>query len=280
MVDDAEVHVLRQEVFPDALGDVRVDLVLVEDARLFVFLEHGPVGVDAPDFDLGVAFLQVPADAADRAAGADADDEVRDSAVGLFPDFRPGLFVMRPGIGQVVVLVGFPGTCNLARQPGRHRIVRPRIRGIDVGRTDDDLGAECLQRVDLLLRLLISRREDASIALDDGHDGDAHAGAAGRAFDEGPARPEQARALRVLDHRDCDAIFDGIPRVERLELDQDFRVDDAAGDPVDSNHRSAADGVEDGITDFSHAASLMRLRKFSPRRGRGLTLVTCVAAIF
>ena len=51
VIDDAEVDVLRQEIFADALGAVRVDLAFVEDARLLVFLEHRPVGVDAPHLD-------------------------------------------------------------------------------------------------------------------------------------------------------------------------------------------------------------------------------------
>ena len=113
VIDDVEVDVLRQEVLADALGDVRVDLVLVEDAGLLVFLEHRPVGVDAPHLDRGIPFLQIAADAADRAAGADADDEVRDRAVGLLPDLRPGLLVVRRRVRQVVVLVRLPANSAL-----------------------------------------------------------------------------------------------------------------------------------------------------------------------
>ena len=88
VVDDAEVDVLRQEVLADAFGDVGVDLVLVEDPGLLVLLEHRAVGVDAPDLDRRVALLQIAAGAGDGAAGADADDEVGDPAVGLLPDLR------------------------------------------------------------------------------------------------------------------------------------------------------------------------------------------------
>ena len=51
VIDDREVDVLRQKVFADALGDVGIDLVLVELTGLFVLLEDRPVGVDAPDLD-------------------------------------------------------------------------------------------------------------------------------------------------------------------------------------------------------------------------------------
>src|SRR4029079_10085212 len=81
-VDHVEVDVPGQEVFPDALSDVRVDLVLVEDPRLFVFLEYRAVGIDDPNLDLRVALFQVPACARRGAAGPDADDQVSDAAVG------------------------------------------------------------------------------------------------------------------------------------------------------------------------------------------------------
>jgi hypothetical protein len=103
-----------QEVLADALRDVRVDLVLVEDARLLVLLEDRAVGVDAPDLDGRVALLEVAAGAADRAAGADADHEVRDAAVGLLPDLGAGLLVVRRGVRQVVVLVRLPRVRHLA----------------------------------------------------------------------------------------------------------------------------------------------------------------------
>ena len=37
----------------------------------------------------GLRLLQILRDAADRAAGADADDEMIDLAAGLFPDLGP-----------------------------------------------------------------------------------------------------------------------------------------------------------------------------------------------
>jgi hypothetical protein len=42
VIDHREVHVLRQEVLADALGDVGIDLVLVEDAGLLYFLKTEP----------------------------------------------------------------------------------------------------------------------------------------------------------------------------------------------------------------------------------------------
>ena len=117
MIDDVEVDVLREEVFADPLGDVRVDLVLVEHARLFVLLEHRSVRVDAPHLDLRVALFQIAPHPGHRPAGADADDEVIDLPLGLLPDFRPRLLVVRLRVRQVVVLVGLPRVRHFALEP-------------------------------------------------------------------------------------------------------------------------------------------------------------------
>jgi DNA-directed RNA polymerase subunit beta len=58
VIDDREVHILGQEILPDPLCDVWVDLVLVEDARLFVFLEHRAVRIDAPQLDGRILFFE------------------------------------------------------------------------------------------------------------------------------------------------------------------------------------------------------------------------------
>ena len=124
IIDDREVDVLRQEVLADAFGDVRVDLVLVEDPRLLVLLEHRPVSVDAPYLHRRLLLLEESAHAADGPAGADADHEVIDPAVGLIPDFGAGLLVMGHRVRRVVVLVRLPAVRCLALETGRHRIVR------------------------------------------------------------------------------------------------------------------------------------------------------------
>ncbi len=177
-------------------------------------------------------------------------DQVRDPAVGLLPDLRPGLLVVRLRVGQVVVLVRLPRVRHVALEARRHRVVRPRILGLDVGRADDHFGAERLQRVDLLLRLLVGRREDALVALDDGGHGEAHAGVAGGAFDDRAARLQLAGALGVLDHLDRHAVLDRVAGVEGLHLGVDGALDHAPGDVVDADQRRVADGVENVVADF------------------------------
>jgi hypothetical protein len=245
VIDDVEVDVLRQEVLADAFGDVRVDFVLVEDAGLFVLLEHRSVGVDPPHFDLRVAFLEITANAADRAAGAYANDEVGDPPVRLFPDLRSGLLVVRGGVRKVVVLVGFPGIRNFTLQPGGHRVIGARIFGIDVGRADDHLRAERLEGIDLLLGLLVGGRKDAAIALHHGGDGQPHSGVAGGPLDDRAARLQQTGPLGVFDHSHRHPVLDRVAGIEGFELCQHRSVDHTVGDSIDADHRRVADDIED-----------------------------------
>ena len=250
MIDAAEVDVARQEVLADAFGDVRVDFVFVEDAGLLVLLEHGAVRIDAPYLDRRILLLQELADAGDRASRADADHELRDRAVGLIPNLGTRLLVVSRRVRQVVVLVRLPRVGHFFFEARRHGIVGPWILGIDVGGTDDDLGAERLQRVDLLLGLLVGGREDALVAPDDGGDREAHAGVAGRSLDDRSAGFQQTGTLGVLDHLHRHAVLDRVAGVERLDLRQHRAFHDAFRQPIDADHRRVADRVEHGVADL------------------------------
>ena len=252
MIDDVEIHVLREKVLTDPFGDVRVDLVFVEDARFFVLLEHRSVRIDAPHLDFRVALLEIAADAGRRPAGPHSHDELGDASAGLLPDLGAGLLVVRLQVRQVVVLIRFPRIGHFALQPRRHRVVRSRIFRFDVGGTDDHVGAKRLQRVDFLFRLLVRRREDALVAFDHRGDCQAHARVPGRPFDDGAARLEKPGPFGILDHLHRHAVFDRIARIERFELGQHRARNDAPGDPVDADQRRIADCVEDRVADSLH----------------------------
>jgi hypothetical protein len=79
-VDDGGVEGLGPEVLADALDEVGPAGVPPEYSE--------PSGSAPTTSDVGVAFLEVAADAGDRAARADPGDEVRDPPVGLAPDLR------------------------------------------------------------------------------------------------------------------------------------------------------------------------------------------------
>ena len=192
----------------------------------------------------------MPPDAADRAAGADAHHEVGHASVGLLPDLWARLLVVRRGVRQIVVLIRLPGVWNLLLEPRRHRVVRTRILGIDVGRADDDFGAECPERVDLLLRLFVGGRKHATVALDDRRNREAHPGIPRRAFDNRSTWLEQALPLGVLDHPHGHAVLDRIAGIDGLDFGEDRRLDEVLRDPVDPDHRRVADRFEDVVEDL------------------------------
>src|SRR6478735_1992465 len=79
-VRDVAVVALGPEVLADALDEV---------GAAGAPGVHGPGRVGADHLDVGVLLLEVAADAADRAAGAHARDEVGDPPLRLAPDLRP-----------------------------------------------------------------------------------------------------------------------------------------------------------------------------------------------
>jgi hypothetical protein len=59
LVDVIAVHIGRQDVLTNALGDVRIDLLLFEPSGLMVLLEDRAIGVHPPDLDVRILFFQV-----------------------------------------------------------------------------------------------------------------------------------------------------------------------------------------------------------------------------
>src|SRR4030095_12357842 len=89
--------------------------------------------------------------------------------------------------------------------------------------------------------------DHAPVTLDDGGDGQAHAGVARGAFDDRSARLQQAGALGVLHHLDGHAVLRGIAGIEGLELRVDRGGHEPPGDVVDANHWRVANGIEDRV---------------------------------
>ena len=102
------VERLGPEVLADALDEVRLDLVVGVDRA-------DRVGAD--DLDRRVHLLEVAPGAGDRAARADAGDEVRDLPGGLLPQLRAGRRVVRGRVGLVEVLVGLERAGDLLGEP-------------------------------------------------------------------------------------------------------------------------------------------------------------------
>jgi len=62
-------------------------------------------GLHRDELDRGIQLTQPPADADERAARAEASDEMRDAARRLLPDFERRRIVVRAPVELVVVLI-------------------------------------------------------------------------------------------------------------------------------------------------------------------------------
>ncbi len=233
-----EVDRLRPRVLADALDEIRVQLgvVLRGVDRSF--------RIDADDAHAGLALVEPAADAGDRAAGADGDDDRVDCAAGLLPDLRRGDVVVRLRVRHVRVLVGLEAARDLLGEPRRHGVVALRRVVVDGGRRDHDLRAVRAQHRDLLLAHLVRHHEDAAVALPGCRDREADAGVAGGRLDDRSARLQLPVALGGLDHREADPVLHRAAGVEELELREDPRAA-RRRQAVEPDDRRAADEVED-----------------------------------
>jgi hypothetical protein len=69
LVDDLQVDRVGPRVLADPLDEVRMELGIVLGG------EDRALGIDADDLHLGLPLVEPAADARDRAAGADGDDD-------------------------------------------------------------------------------------------------------------------------------------------------------------------------------------------------------------
>ena len=214
------------------------------DAALVLRGVDRALGIGADDQHVRRALLEVAADAADRAAGADRDHERVDLAARLLEDLRSSVRVVRVRVRHVRVLVGLEAARDLLGEPRADRVVRLRRVGLDGGRRDHDLGAVGAQHRDLLLAHLVGHDEDAAVALERRGDREPDARVPRGRLDDRAARLQQPVALGRLDHRQADPVLDRAAGVQVLELGED-RAGHVAGDAIEPDDRGAADELED-----------------------------------
>jgi hypothetical protein len=221
----------------------------------------GAFGIRADDQDVRRVLLEVAADAGDRAARADRDDDRVELAAGLFEDLRPRDLVMRLRVGHVRVLVGLESAGDLLGQPRRHRVVRLGRVGLDGRRRDHDLRAVRAQHRDLLLAHLVRHHEDAAIALRGRRDREPDAGVSGRRLHDRPAGLELAVPLCRLEHGEADAVLHRPAGVEVLEL-REVRAPGLAAQLLEADDRSVADELECGRVVAGHVGIVRCYRAF------------------
>ncbi len=276
--DDLVGHVpvvgARPEVLADALDQVRTAGAAGVDRALRVRADH----LDRAVADL----LEVASGAADRAAGADARDEVGDLPLRLLPQFGTGGLVVRARVVRVGVLVRLPGARRLGDQPVGDVVVRVRVLGVDGGRADDDLGSVCAQHVDLVRGHLVRADEDALVALLLGDDGEPDARVPTGRLDDRAAGLQLPALLGRLDHAQRDAVLHRPAGVEVLDLGQDGRLD-TCRDVAQPHQRGVADKTDhrivelhrvlrdlrDGPAQSMRTGRTVRTGRSTPSPGRG-----------
>ena len=240
LVEQVAVQHRRDEARADALDLVRAGAPAGEHRR--------GRGLDGDHLDVLVALLQERAGAGDRAAGADAGDEVVDLAVQRLPQLRAGRPVVDVRVGRVRELVGQEDVAVARhRAGGGDGLVHPAHRLGDV-----HLGAVEAQQALALAAHALRQREDQLVALGGADERQRDAGVAARGLDDRrPARLDPALLLGRLDHGHADAVLDRAAGVEPLELAEDLGA--ALGrEPAEFDHRGAADVVGNVDRDGAH----------------------------
>ena len=208
-VRDHDLPVEHREV------DDRRDEAVVERAQALDELALHRLGGD--DLGLRVVLLQPPADAHQRAAGAEPGDE-RGHLVELVEDLDRGAVVVGARVGLVAVLVGHVvggvGLGHLERQ--LDRAVRA-LGALGV----DDLGAEHAQQLGALLGDVVGHHDLQRVALAAADHRQRDAGVAGGRLEDRLAGLDRALGLGGLDHRLRDPVLDRAGRVAALELGED-----------------------------------------------------------
>ena len=204
--------------------------------------------VGADHDEVRVLLAQVARHAGDRAAGADADDEVRQAPAGLAPQLRPGRVVVRLRVGRVAVLVRLERAGDLLGQAVGDAVVGLRRLRRDVGRRDHDLGAVGAQQVDLLARHLVRHHRDHAVALQARGDREARCRCCPTSARRACRRGAGCRPLGRLDQPQRDAVLDRAARVEQLHLGDELRLE-AGADAAQPHERRLADRVEDRVSD-------------------------------
>ena len=189
-------------------------------------------------------FPEEPAEAGQRAAGADADDYRVDILAELLQNFRAGGGLVGERVGGIGELVDVERAGSFGSDLLRHVLVIFGVALADVGAGQAHLGAKRAQVLDLFAAHLVGHDEDDAVALRDADLGETKPGVAGGRLDDGAARREAPVALGVGDHRQRDAILDRAAGVLALELDEQPAF--AGVELGELNHRRLADEIEDG----------------------------------
>ena len=246
VIDRRVFEIGRHAALTDAFGD-RVALHL-QLAGLDPGIDRSTHRIGGGDLDVRVARLQRKSDARERSAGADRAREAIDQPLGLLPDLSARGFLVRLTVRDVVELIGPDRRLGIVLGElfgdafgDLHVVVRIAIGD---GGHFDELRAEKPERVLLLLALRVGNDDDRFQSERIAHDGDADAGVARGALDDGAAGAQQSAVERDLDDVEGGPVLDRLAGVHELGLAEDF-APRAFGGSLQADQRRIADRCKD-----------------------------------
>ena len=210
---------------------------------LVVIVEGRPHRIGERDADFRIPRLEAHADAGKGSARADGGHESVDLAFRLLPDLRSRRLDMGLAVRHVVELVG-PQGADGGGEPGRilHIVVRILVgNGGDL----DELGAELAERIFLFLALGNGNNDDRAKAEGIGDDGQADAGVAGGALDDGAAKFQLSIGERVANDEEGGPILHRLAGIHEFGLAEDFTAGRVRC-RLQANQRGVADGFKNG----------------------------------
>ena len=246
--DPGEVGDGREEVLADAFHHP-ARRFLGERAFVDVFGEDRADRVGEDQFDVRRGFREAARQAGHGAGAAAAEnDRVQTAGIGHLPqDLRPGAVLVRRDIVGVAELIDEVGAGGLAGDAFGEILVIVGMALGDVGTGQHDFGAHRLEVEDLLPTHLVGHDQDQLVALLLRDQGQADAGIAGGAFDQGVAGADVAALFGGVDHGKTDAVLDRAAGVLALELE--VQLADAGVEPLRLHDRGVGDQFEDGGMD-------------------------------
>ena len=178
-------------------------------------------GLDRDDLHVGLLLFQILADARHGAAGADAGDEDVHRAVGILPDLRARVGLVRRGVRGVDELAGDEAVRDLGGE-----LIRLGDRALHALRAlgEHELGAVRLHELAALDGHGLGHDDDDAIAARRRDRRQTDAGVAAGGLDDDGVRLQDALRLGLVDHRLGDAVLDRAGGVEVLQLREQLRL--------------------------------------------------------
>ena len=148
-----------------------------------------------------------------------------DFSFSLLPNFWTSLLIVSNCIGRVVILIHIPGIGCFLCNTLRSRIVRTRVFGWHISRTNNHLRTHSTQHIKFGWGLLVVGYTNQFISFDNGSKRQTHPSVARCTFNDGTSWLKSSICLCIFNHFECHSILDRIARIKIFHLCQHQCID-------------------------------------------------------